>query len=284
MDRIASALGDGARWRIVELLAERPRSVGELAELAGLRQPQATKHLQTLARAGLVTVFPLGQRRVFAVETAPLKALERRLRELAETAEAHHDDRDVIARYRAAIEAESAAADRERWADGRTFSFERVLPASPDAIWRHWADPELLVSWWALSPMTITDCALDPKPDGRAVLEYRDPEGRRYRCEGRVHAAQEPGHLAFDLSVPGASGAASFTGHYDLTLAAVPDGTRLRLEVRLTGTTVEAVPYIAGIETGWGQVLGNLAAAVGHPSTPPRHLPRERNDSHDHAG
>lgn len=272
MDQIVSALGDGARWRIVELLAERPRSVGELAELAGLRQPQATKHLQTLARAGLVTVFPFGQRRVCAVETAPLKALERRLRELAETAGAHEDDRDVIARYRAAIEAESAAADRERWADGRTFSFERVLAAPPGAVWRYWADPGLLASWWAPPPMTIIDCALEPKPGGRAVLEYRDPWGRRYRCEGRVRAAQESGHLAFDLSVPGASEAVSFTGHFDLTLAAVPEGTRLRLDLRLTDTTVEAVPYIAGIETGWGQVLGNLAAAIEasrHPAEAP---------------
>lgn len=114
MDRIASALGDAARWRIVELLAERPRPVGELAELTGLRQPQTTKHLQALARAGLVTVFPLGQRRVYAVETAPLAALVDRLRELVETAEAHDGERDVIARYRAAIEAESAVADRER--------------------------------------------------------------------------------------------------------------------------------------------------------------------------
>ena len=31
MHQIASALGDDARWRMVELLAERPRSVGELA-------------------------------------------------------------------------------------------------------------------------------------------------------------------------------------------------------------------------------------------------------------
>jgi uncharacterized protein YndB with AHSA1/START domain/DNA-binding transcriptional ArsR family regulator len=268
VDRIAAALGDGARWRIIELLAERPRSVGELAELAGLRQPQTTKHLQTLARAGLVTVFRLGQRHVCAVETAPLKALEARLRELAETAEAHQGERDVIARYRAAIEAESAAADSERWADGRTFSFERVLAAPPDAVWRHWSDPELLVSWWAPPPMTITDCVLEPKPGGRAVLEYRDPEGRRYRSEGRVHAAQAPGHLVFDLSVAGASGAVAFTGHYDLTLAAVPDGTRLRLGLRISGTTVEAVPYIAGIETGWGQVLGNLARAV-EASQPP---------------
>jgi uncharacterized protein YndB with AHSA1/START domain/DNA-binding HxlR family transcriptional regulator len=262
MDRIVSALGDGARWRIVELLAERPRSVGELTELTGLRQPQTTKHLQTLARAGLVTVFPLGQRRVYAVETAPLKALARRLQELAVTAEAHEDDRDVIARYRAAIEAESAVADRERWADGRTFSFERVLAAPQDVVWRHWVDPDLLASWWAPPPMTVTDCALEPKPGGRALLEYRDAEGT-YRSEGRVHTAKEPGHLVFDLTVLDAAGAVSFTGHFDLTLAAVPGGTRLRLGMRITETTVEAVPYIAGIETGWGQVLDNLADAVG---------------------
>lgn len=262
MDQIASALGDGARWRIVELLAERPRSVGELAELTGLRQPQTTKHLQTLARAGLVTVFPLGQRRVYAVETAPLNALARRLGELVVTAGAHADDRDVIARYRAAIEAESAVADRERWADGRTFSFERVLAAPRDVVWRHWVDPDLLAAWWAPPSMTVTDGVLEPEPGGRAVLEYRDAEGR-YRSEGQVRAAKEPGHLAFDLAVLDAAGAVSFTGHYDLTLAVVPDGTRLRLGLRITDTTVEAVPYIAGIETGWGQVLDNLASAVG---------------------
>lgn len=259
MDRIVAALGDGARWRIVELLAERPRTVGELAELTGRRQPQTTKHLQTLARAGLVTVFPLGQRRVYAVEPAPLRALERRLRELAETTEAHAGERDVIARYLAAIEAESAVADRARWADGRTFEFERVLAASPSAVWRLWVRPELLASWWAPPSMAITDCVLEPWPGGHAVLEYGDAEGRRYRSEGRVHVAAEPEHLAFDLSVLDAAGAIFFTGHYDLHLAADPGGARLWLTLRITETTVEAVSAIAGIETGWGQVLDNLA-------------------------
>jgi uncharacterized protein YndB with AHSA1/START domain/DNA-binding transcriptional ArsR family regulator len=262
MDRIASALGDAARWRIVGLLAERPRSVGELAELTGSRQPQTTKHLQTLARAGLVTVHPLGQRRVYAVETAPLTALAHRLRELVETAEAHAGERDVITRYRAAIEAESAVADRDRWANGRTFSFERVLAAPLDVIWRQWVDPELLAAWWAPRSMTVTECALEPRPGGRTVLEYRDAEGR-YRSEGTVHAAKEPEHLVFDLSVLDAAGAVSFTGHYDLALTATKGGTRLRLGLRITETTVAALPYIAGIETGWGQVLDNLADAVG---------------------
>ncbi|UOZ03860.1 metalloregulator ArsR/SmtB family transcription factor [Amycolatopsis sp. WQ 127309] len=261
MDEIAAALGDGARWRIVELLAERPRSVGELAERTGLRQPQTTKHLQTLARAGLVTMAPLGQRRVYALKAGPLAAFEARLRELVGAIEAHAGTRDVLARYQAAIEAETAAADRRQWADGRTFSFDRVLPVAPDVVWRHWVDPDLLASWWAPPSLTITECVLEPAPGGRVVLDYRDAEGR-YRSEGRVHAADGPGHLAFELSVLDAAGKVSFTGHYDLTLTADPGGTRLRLGLRITETTVEAAAFVAGIETGWGQVLDNLTATL----------------------
>src|SRR5690349_8732925 len=130
MEQIAAVLGDGARWRIVELLAERPRSVGELAELTGLRQPQASKHLQTLNRAGLTTVFPLGQRRVHALEAGPLLEFVARLRELIDAAAAQGGERAVLARYRDAIGVETARASADRWADGRTFSFERVLPAA----------------------------------------------------------------------------------------------------------------------------------------------------------
>jgi uncharacterized protein YndB with AHSA1/START domain/DNA-binding transcriptional ArsR family regulator len=262
VDRLASALADAARWRIVELLAERPRSVGELAELSGLRQPQTTKHLQTLARAGLVAVYPLGQRRVYALETAALAELADRVRALVDTADAHKDERDVLARYRAAIEAESALADGERWADGRTFAFERTLAAPPEDVWRHWVDPGLLASWWAPPPMTVTACVLEPREGGRAVLEYRDGDSRRYRSDGRVNAVVAPERLAFDLAVRDAAGAVSFTGHYDLALAAGPEGTRLRLELRITDTAVAAVPFIAGIETGWGQVLDNLDDAL----------------------
>ncbi|NGO76566.1 metalloregulator ArsR/SmtB family transcription factor [Streptomyces sp. YC504] len=264
MEQIASALGDAARWRIVELLAGRPRSVGELAELTGLRQPQTTKHLQTLVRAGLATVHPLGQRRVYAIEAAPLEALGRRLRSLVETAGGQQGELDVLARYQAAIEAETAAAGKggERWADGRTFVFERRLAADRALVWRHWTEPELLASWWAPPSMTITDCVLEPEAGGRAVLDYRDAEGT-YRSAGRVHAAQEPERLVFDLAVRDAAGGVSFSVQYDLTLTEVDGATRLRLGLHLADTAVEAAEFIAGIETGWGQVLDQLDHVLG---------------------
>ncbi|MBC9715020.1 SRPBCC domain-containing protein [Streptomyces sp. TRM66268-LWL] len=267
MEQIASALGDAARWHLVELLAGRPRSVGELAELTGLRQPQTTKHLQTLVRAGLASVHPLGQRRVYAIEAGPLAAFGQRIQSLAEAAAGQQGDLDVLARYRAAIEAESAAAARggERWADGRTFVLERRLAADPARIWRHWTEPALLASWWAPPSMAVADCVIEPRAGGRAVLNLRDAEGT-YRSAGQVHTAREHERLVFDLSVYDAHGAVSFTGHYDLTLDATDGGTRLRLVLGLSGTAVDAAPFVAGIETGWGQVLDQLERVVG--STP----------------
>lgn len=268
MEQIAAALGDSARWRLVELLAERPRSVGELAELTGLRQPQTTKHLQTLTKVGLVAVFPLGQRRVYALETDPLQTLVRRLNELVDTTVAHSGERDVIARYRAAIDEETAIADKDRWADGRVFTFERLLLAPVDVVWQHWVDPSLLAAWWAPPSMKVVDCGIEPTVGGRSVLEYADAEGRRYRSAGTVHAVREPEQLGFTLSVLDAESAISFTSDHDLKLAADPQGTRLRLDLRITETTVEAVPYIAGIGTGWGQVLDHLLDAVSSATTP----------------
>jgi uncharacterized protein YndB with AHSA1/START domain/DNA-binding transcriptional ArsR family regulator len=241
MEQIAAALGDAARWRLAELLAERPRPVGELAELTGLRPPQVTEHLQALAGAGPVTVCPHGQRRGYALEAEPLAALAGRLGELARATAAHEGERDAVARPRAA-------------ADGRVFTFERVLAASPEDVWQHWTDPWLLAAWWAPPSMKVTACDLEPREGGRVEIAYRDAEGE-YRAEGRVRVAEKPGRLAFDLAV---TWPASFTGHYDLELTPAPDGTRLWLGLRVTGTTVEAGPAVAGVETGWGQVLDQL--------------------------
>lgn len=167
MKQIATAFGDDARWRILELLAERPRSVGEIVEITGLRQPQATKHLQTLAQAGLATVFPLGQRRVYAIETGPVLEVRAALDGLLATAEAHRGAREIVERYWAAIQADATEADRDRWADGRSFAFERALPHAPDRVWQYWIDPGLLAGWWAPPSLSATLCLIEPRPQGR---------------------------------------------------------------------------------------------------------------------
>lgn len=53
--RVGKALGSGARLELLDLLAQGPRSVADLAATAGLGLTTASAHLQTLRRGGLVT-------------------------------------------------------------------------------------------------------------------------------------------------------------------------------------------------------------------------------------
>ena len=70
-----AALGEPSRLRIVELLREGPRSVGEIAEELGLRQPQASKHLRVLGGAGIVAVEPQQRRRIYQLRPEQFESI-----------------------------------------------------------------------------------------------------------------------------------------------------------------------------------------------------------------
>jgi len=71
-----TALGDPHRRALLELLLERPRSVGELVERLKLSQPSTSKHLKVLREAGLVSVRRDAQRRVYALEPRPIAEID----------------------------------------------------------------------------------------------------------------------------------------------------------------------------------------------------------------
>ncbi|MGI3223493.1 metalloregulator ArsR/SmtB family transcription factor [Streptomyces phaeochromogenes] len=71
-----AALADPHRRAIVALLLERPRPVGEIVEACGLSQPSTSKHLRVLRDAGLVRVRQDAQRRVYALDPAPIAELD----------------------------------------------------------------------------------------------------------------------------------------------------------------------------------------------------------------
>jgi DNA-binding transcriptional ArsR family regulator len=54
LDRTLLALADPHRRRIVELLRDRPRRAGEIAEAVGLNPPALSRHLRTLRVNGLI--------------------------------------------------------------------------------------------------------------------------------------------------------------------------------------------------------------------------------------
>jgi uncharacterized protein YndB with AHSA1/START domain/DNA-binding transcriptional ArsR family regulator len=266
MDATLAALADLARWRLVALLADRPRPVGVLAQLAAARQPQTTKHLQTLERAGVVTSQRSGQRRIYALRSEPLRELAAELVRLADTAEA--GGRETFDRYGLSLEAERLAAQEPGWADDRSFAFRRSLAAAPEVVWWHLTDEALLAAWWTPDDLRISELVFEARQGGRIVLEYRDREDADSsgevvgRADGVVDDVRPAEHLGYRLSPLLPDGSPAFTSHVALGLARTDAGTELDVRYRISGSTVGGADFVAGIELGFGQSLDKLAAAV----------------------
>jgi DNA-binding transcriptional ArsR family regulator len=64
------------RRRILDLLREGDRTVGDLVSALDLSQPGVSKHLRVLREAGLVEVQADAQRRRYRLRTEPLREID----------------------------------------------------------------------------------------------------------------------------------------------------------------------------------------------------------------
>ena len=69
-------LAEPSRRRILDLLRDDERSVGELVDRLPLSQPGVSRHLRVLRDAGLVNVRQEAQRRLYAVNPQPLAEID----------------------------------------------------------------------------------------------------------------------------------------------------------------------------------------------------------------
>jgi uncharacterized protein YndB with AHSA1/START domain/DNA-binding transcriptional ArsR family regulator len=231
--------------------------VGEIATRLELRQPQVTKHLQTLERARLVEMHPLGRRRIYALR-------RERLRELGDWATrlaAEHPSEDVLVRYRAAIEAEQALTESQR-SEPRTFDFVRELPAPPARVWRAWTTATLMRRWWAPKHFEVADCEVDAVPGGRLRIVLVEGDGTRHEAAGRFVAMSRPRSLTFELAPLDPSGEPLFSAVNELRLERRGHATRLGLTIHVNNVRPEAAPAVAGIAFGWEQTLDKLEAEI----------------------
>jgi DNA-binding transcriptional ArsR family regulator len=74
-------LGDPVRRRILELLADGEQSAGAVCATIqqefGISQPAVSQHLRVLRDSGFATVRAEGTRRLYAVDAAPLREVDR---------------------------------------------------------------------------------------------------------------------------------------------------------------------------------------------------------------
>jgi DNA-binding transcriptional ArsR family regulator len=96
---VFEVVADARRRRILDLLRDHERSVGELVAALDLSQPGVSKHLRVLREAGLVDVRVDAQRRLYRARAEPLAAIDAWLmpyraawRDRLDALEAHLDE------------------------------------------------------------------------------------------------------------------------------------------------------------------------------------------------
>ena len=102
MNATLIALAEPNRLRIVELLRDRPRPVGEIAKRLRIRQPQVSKHLRVLSDAGLVDVRPVAQQRIYQLRSEPFTELDKWLETFRRRADERFDRLDELVSERKA--------------------------------------------------------------------------------------------------------------------------------------------------------------------------------------
>jgi DNA-binding transcriptional ArsR family regulator len=89
---VFEVLAEPNRRRILDLLGESERPVGELVGELELSQPAVSKHLRVLREAGLVSVRTDAQRRLYRVEAEPLRAIDAWLEPYRRSRNKHLDE------------------------------------------------------------------------------------------------------------------------------------------------------------------------------------------------
>jgi DNA-binding transcriptional ArsR family regulator len=76
MDTFA-ALADDTRMQIIDALAEREMTAGEIADMFPVSRPAISRHLRVLREAGLVQARGDSQRRIYRIDPKPLREIDR---------------------------------------------------------------------------------------------------------------------------------------------------------------------------------------------------------------
>ena len=72
---VFNAIADGHRRQVLDALIAGEKAVGEIVNDLSLSQPQVSKHLRVLSKAGLVQCRAEGRRRLYRLDPAHLRPL-----------------------------------------------------------------------------------------------------------------------------------------------------------------------------------------------------------------
>jgi uncharacterized protein YndB with AHSA1/START domain len=143
----------------------------------------------------------------------------------------------------------------------------RTIPASPHEVYRAWLDPQLIRQWFSPSDFTVSGTSVDERVGGRHSIHHsRDGEDLG-GFESELIELVPDQRIVFSWGFVGPDHVPDPTHASTLTIELRPtaDGqTELTLVHERLTAIGEAMPEVsAGVNEGWSQALGKLAALAG---------------------
>jgi uncharacterized protein YndB with AHSA1/START domain len=136
-----------------------------------------------------------------------------------------------------------------------TLRLERLIAASPEALFALWVDPAQLVKWWAPAGYQASVDALEALPGGRWRVGLHAPDGSTPSMSGVYRIVEPPHRLAFTWAWDGEAGARGHESEVTVNFEAAPGGTRLVL----VHQGFEGRPARDRHNNGWTAALDHLA-------------------------
>ena len=146
---------------------------------------------------------------------------------------------------------------------------ERVVPVSPDRVWRAWTDPERLKQWFCPRPWRTSECEIDLRPGGVFRTVMQSPDGESVSGVNGCYLEVVPNQrLVWTVALgpgfrplPQSGEVPQFTAI--ITLEPVSGGTRYTAVAMHYDPEGAARHAELGFREGWGITLDQLVELAG---------------------
>jgi uncharacterized protein YndB with AHSA1/START domain len=146
----------------------------------------------------------------------------------------------------------------------REITITRSFDAPRALVFKAWTDAKVLAQWWGPKGFTNPRCEFEAKVGGVIRIDMRAPDGAIYPMQGEVREIVPPERLVFTNMALDANGNAMTAGLTTVTFAEEGGETKLTLHTRGSALVEKAIPYLQGMEHGWGQSIDRLADLLAH--------------------
>jgi uncharacterized protein YndB with AHSA1/START domain len=141
---------------------------------------------------------------------------------------------------------------------------ERVVPLSPEQLWKGWTDATILTKWFTPAPWITEEAEIEAFPGGIFRTVMRGPGGERNEGAGCVLEVIENQRFVWTSALgPGFRPVVADEGFLFtaiLEFAPTSDGTMYRATARHSTAADAASHAEMGFEAGWSAALDQLVA------------------------